>query len=379
MPFGFTLNESGRVAGSSTLPNRFSQIVIIGTSTTALVANQNVIRDIPDLRTFENLFGVSSPSYWSVSHLFANDQSANIKFICGKDPGATPTLLQNLIFGIGRLQVLTNLDSSIIICPEGMLQTVQTDRTAVFNAMEAVAVGSKQKDAHYWNTALATNTKALAITERALYSSPLGTSILCYEYIELLGGQFVPLAVHQAGYHLKLSRSQPFNPPSGYGSTIKGAKGIRTNNFVTTDVDWNDFSNNAMNIPVQFPDGSLGVWNAKTLATDPNLVSINSRTSFTFTANSLRRVSLPFLQSASDRNGTLATGLERALFGALQDLYQLGAFTSDNDDLSTAFRITPKSTTQGSKKAIRFEVLVRLIDTLELITVDLVNVTVIEA
>jgi hypothetical protein len=374
MTFGLTVTEATRSGVNTTPTNRFRQIIVIGTSSTATAANHNVLVQLRDLRFFETTFGTTSPSYRTIQYLFSQDLNANIQFMCGKDPAATPTQLQNLQWGIGRLVALQNLESSILLCAEGIVLASQTDRTAVYTTLEALASGARRKHINYWNLSEASNTKALALTERALFSSSLGTSVCCYEYIEMSTGVFVPVAVHQAGFHLKLSRTNPFDPPSGSRSVMVGVRGIRNNNFISLDADWNDFSNNNINVPVQLPDGSFCIWGAKNLNMDSNIVSINSRTSFIITSNVLRDAAMPFLQESSDRNGATARGCERALLTALENLYNLGAYTSDNDDVSTAYRVVMVPITTNSKKAIRFDVFVRLIDTLETIQINLLSV-----
>jgi hypothetical protein len=372
MTFGLTISEFSRSGVSTTPANRFRQLIVVGTSSIAITANQNVLVPIRDLKTFEALFGTASPSYRTIQYIFSQDLNSNIQFMCGRDVGNTQIL--NLQFGIARLVALQNLESSLLLCVEGITLAAQTDRTAIYTAMEGLAGVNKRKHCNYWNTSLDAITKALALTERALFTSPFGTSVCCYEYIEYTLGVFIPLCVHQAAFHLKLARTNAFDPPSGSRSVMGGIRGIRNNAFVVTDLDWTDFSNNNLNVPVQLPDNSFAIWGAKNLSTDSNLVSINSRTAFTMSANVLRDAAMPYLQDTSDRNGATARGCERDLLKALEQLYSLGAYTSDNDDLSTAYKVVMVPVVSNSKKSLRFDVFVRLIDTLEFIQINLSSV-----
>lgn len=372
--FGITINETTRSGLQNVAADRYRNLLIIGTSASALSANVNRPVEIRDLATFVNLFGTASPSYRTIQYILQYDPYCSLFFVCGRDPAATPGQLQNLQFGIAALVANVGLESAILCCAEGTLLAAQADRTALFSALDGLSSGARRKHLNYWNTALASTTKALALTERALYSSPSGSSVLCFEYLEFQTGVFVPLAAHQAAHHIKEGRSNPFDPPSGAKSTISGVIGVRGKNSVLTEADWTDFFNANINIPVVLPDRSVCVWNARTLATDSNLSSINSRVALTMSANGIRDVSMPFLQSSADKDGSLTRGLERALFGMCENLYQLGAYSEDDNDLATAFKIELVPDTSGTKKRMIFNVYVRLIDTLELITVNLSSV-----
>lgn len=374
MSFGLTITEyTGQAGGINTAQNRIRRIILLGTSTTAVAADQNKLIEISNLRQFETKFGASSPSYAAVRYIFEQDTQALLWFVCGKDPGATPTLLQNLQFGVSSLSAIQNVESCAAISVEAILQTTQADRTTMFTALENFANNARRKHVNFWNTALATNTKALALTERALYVSNTGASSLYYEYFVDQNNANIPLALHAAVMLCEQSKDgKPFEPPSGFRYAPANTKGVRNNNFVTVESDYNDFQNSQINVPIQDFSGAYYIWGARTLSVDARFINVNTKIAAIATANLLRDVAAPFLQSANDPRGEQGRALQRALYSALDTLFDLGAYTTDEKgDRNKSYKVVINRTQSGTKRITKAIVYAWLVETTEQILIDL--------
>ena len=373
MSFGLTINEyTGQSGGLVVAQDRLKRIILIGTSTVAVAGDQNKLVDVANLKQFETKFGTSSPSWATVKYIFEQDTQALVWFVCGKDPATTPTLLQNLQFAVTSLTAIQNVESCAVISVEAILQTTQADRTTMFTALENFCNSATRKHKHFWNTALATNTKALALTERALYTSQTGASSLYYEYFQDQASNNIPVALQAAVMLCEQSRDgKPFEPPSGYRYAPANIKGVRNNNFVTSASDFNDFQNAQINVPIQDFSGSYYLWGARTLSTDARFTNINTKVAAIVTANKLRDTGAPFLQTANDPRGERGRELQRALYSALDSLFDLGAYTTDDrGDRTKSYKVTIEKTQSGTKRITKAKAFVWLVETTEQIIID---------
>jgi hypothetical protein len=375
MTFGVITTESIVGSAQSSNVNRYRNLIIFGTSTESV--NINKLVAVTSLSDFTTKFLATSPSLAYFRFLFAQDntQQNNYYFVNGRDPGASPTQLQNLVFGISRLGTFLDLDASILMCPEAFTLTLQADRTSVYTPLQTACTG-KVKHIHLFNTAIATATKAAAIVERSLYQSANGDSSLYYEFYEDNNSSFIPAALHAASIMLMNgTRNEIYEPPSGMDNPASGIKGVRNGNIIIDETDYNDLRNNNINMILLFPKGKYCVGLSRTLASELLWLNINSRIAVNMTLQAVRLAVMPYLQTANDPRGERGRVAERAAIGVLETLYKDGAFTSDETGKEeTAYKVLTIAQPTGNKMVTQIRIFIRAVQTNETIQADVVSV-----
>lgn len=376
MVFGLSITEQTSLSQQSEVQNRFRQFILVGTSSTN-TTDRNKLIQIRDLADFSNKFGANSLSLPYVRFIFANDPTGQNRyyFVNGYDAAGVK---QSLLAGITAIGAELDLEPSVIIIPEAFTIAAQADRTEVYTAAQTLA--ATKGHLHFFNTATATSTKVAAIAERASYQSASGHSSLYYEFYSDTLAAAIPVALHAAVIEVVRSVNEnAFEPPSGISYPALGITGMRNNNIVKDEADYNDLQNNGINIATLIPRGKYCVWGSRTLATDTRWLNINTRVAATLTVERLKAAMLPFLQTSSDPRGVRGREAERRAVAVMDYIFDNGGLTSDDDgDRASAYKVTLRTVTgAGSKRIAQITVQARFVEALEQIQVFLINTAII--
>lgn len=374
----FAVSTTENIIGSSIISdvNRYRNLIIFGTSSTD-TTRRNLLTPIVSLSDFTTKFGATSPSLPHIRFIFANDatQQNNYFFVNCFDAGGSPTQTTHLQQGIPKLSTFLDLEASVLICPEAFTLALQADRTSIYTLLQNACVG-RIEHIHFFNTAIATATKAAAITERNLYTTNNGESSLYYEFYEDLNAAFVPVALHAAILVLLNGvQNNTYEPPSGINRPAQGIKGMRNNNVIIDVTDYNDFRSNNINIVALYPRGRYAIALSRTLSTEARWININTRIAVSLTQEKLKLRLLPFTQRASDPRGERAREAEREAIAVCAEQFQDGAFTADASGREeTAYRVTSTDVVTGSKRVTEIRVYARFVECVEEIIVSTYNV-----
>lgn len=375
---GLLINEASYSSAAQVLANGYNDIYVVITSTAA--TGLNVLTSISSLADFTSKFPTTSDAVnQTIKLIYVNNPAARVSVISGSDSSVVTTgdskTKADLLYGIGRLMLLSTDTLAFVICPQQSGMTTQADRTALFSALESLAVAKR------WisliNTAFDCNTKLQATTERALYSSTRGNSALYYGYGVDTDGKNVPIIGAVAALAtLRGVNESIYAPPGGASFPVKGLTAVTGE--ITSSSDYTDLKTSNVNMTRVFSSTGRVIWLARTLATDPLFLMLNSRMAMSITSVTLERALLPSMFDSVDPLGATRREILRICESVMQQMYLNGALTGDTPDKSYDIREVVAVNNVDSKK-IQILVYARFVGTLEMIQVDLTNVDVIPA
>jgi hypothetical protein len=248
--------------------------------------------------------------------------------------GSTPAdLKQHLLTGIATLGARVDLELSYIICPEMATFTTQSDRTAIFSAIQSFC--EKADWLFLVNTATATDTKAKAIAERALYSSAQGHSSIYYGGITDNENKGVDVAVAAAAIALKRDRNEPYSPPAGAKYPILGVKTLI--NYVDNVTDYNDLKAQQINVIQTIPKVGNCIWGAQTLSVDTKFSLLNTRLAISVCGQRLQDALTPILFNSTDPQGRTSREVDRVIITLLNNIWLEGGLSGETPD--EAFKV----------------------------------------
>jgi hypothetical protein len=334
---GISINEISQTT-TATATDRISKCTIICTPSGAAAGLLN------------QFIGVSTPSDFatkyptapevvlqSVKMFFANNSDGLLNVYACSDSTITGTtqadLKNHLLKGVSLLILRTDIDLSLCICPEIGTFTAQADRTAIYSVIQTMC--EKFDWLFFLNAAVDTDTKAKAIAERALYSSPLGHSSFYYGRIVDNDSKIVPVSVAAAAIALKRDRIEPYSPPAGAKYPVQGIKDLV--NYVDNMTDYNDLKSQQINVLQKVPRYGTCLWGAQTLSTDTKFSLINTRIAVSVASFRLESSLIPILFAASDPQGRTNREVDRIIISLMTNLWLEGALSGATPE--DAFKI----------------------------------------
>lgn len=377
MPPGIIVTESAISTGTVTSQgiNRF---YLFGVSTNVTPADINTPIFVTNLTEFNTRFpGALEITTLSIAFFFANYPQGQLFFINCKDPAiaapATTLDRQNYIFALSQIAARgQNLELGIISIPETVNLVNQADRTAVYASAEALC--QRLDWLHFVNSATTTDNKAKVLAERNLYSSPLGHSAYYYGFIRDANTKNIPVSVAAVAIALRRSREEaPFEPPAGANYPLQGVSSIV--NYVDNDADYDELKLRGINVIQQIPRVGWCLWGARTLAIEPKFQFINTRMAVSVATFELQIAVTPFLFRAIDPRGSVTLAIDNTIVSVMSSLFNRGGLSGE--EITKSFRIVDRPVTDGNLRRILKRVLARYVDTLEEISIDVINVDVI--
>ncbi len=334
---GININEISQ-ATTATATDRISKctLLIIPSGAAAALLNQFV--GVSSATDFTSKFPTASEVVLqSVKIFFLNNPDGQLSVYACSDStitGNTQTDWKaHLLKGIGLLTLRTDIDLSLCVCPEIGAFTAQSDRTAVYSAIQSMC--EKFDWLFFLNAAVDTDTKTKAIAERALYSSPLGHSSFFYGRIKDNDDKIVPVSVVAAAICLKRDRIEPYSPPAGAKYPVQGIKDLV--NYVDNATDYNDLKNQQINVLQKVPRYGTCLWGAQTLSTDTKFSLINTRIAVSVASFRLENALIPILFAASDPQGRTNREVDRIIISLMTNLWLEGALSGATPE--DAFKI----------------------------------------
>jgi hypothetical protein len=334
---GININEISQ-ATTATATDRISKctILILPSGASAALLNQFV--GVSSSADFTSKYPTASEVVvQSVKIFFLNNPDGQLSVYACSDSAITGNTQADwkahLLKGINLLTLRTDIDLSLCVCPEMGLFTVQADRTAVYSAIQSMC--EKFDWLFFINAAIDTDTKAKAIAERALYSSPLGHSSFFYGRIIDNDSKVVPVAVVAAAICLKRDRIEPYSPPAGAKYPVQGIKDLV--NYVDNVTDYNDLKNQQINVLQKVPRYGTCLWGAQTLSTDTKFSLINTRIAVSVASFRLENALIPILFAASDPQGRTNREVDRIIISLMTNLWLEGALSGATPE--DAFKI----------------------------------------
>jgi hypothetical protein len=334
---GISINEISQ-ATTATATDRISKCTLLIIPSGAAVALLNQFVGVSSATDFTSKFPTASEVVLqSVKIFFLNNPDGQLSVYACSDStitGNTQTDWKaHLLKGIGLLTLRTDIDLSLCVCPEIGAFTAQADRTAVYSAIQSMC--EKFDWLFFLNAAVDTDTKAKAITERALYSSPLGHSSFFYGRIKDNDDKIVPISVVAAAIALKRDRVEPYSPPAGAKYPVQGIKDLV--NYVDNVTDYNDLKSQQINVLQKIPRYGTCLWGAQTLSTDTKFSLINTRMAVSVASFRLESALIPILFAASDPQGRTNREVDRIIISLMTNLWLEGALSGATPE--DAFKI----------------------------------------
>jgi hypothetical protein len=334
---GISINEISQ-ATTATATDRISKCTLLIIPSGAVAALLNQFVGVSSATDFTSKFPTASEVVLqSVKIFFLNSPDGQLSVYACSDStmtGNTQTDWKaHLLKGIGLLTLRTDIDLSLCVCPEIGAFTAQADRTAVYSAIQSMC--EKFDWLFFINAAIDTDTKAKAITERALYSSPLGHSSFFYGRIKDNDDKIVPVSVVAAAIALKRDRVEPYSPPAGAKYPVQGIKDLV--NYVDNVTDYTDLKNQQINVLQKIPRYGTCLWGAQTLSTDTKFSLINTRMAVSVASFRLESALIPILFAASDPQGRTNREVDRIIISLMTNLWLEGALSGATPE--DAFKI----------------------------------------
>jgi hypothetical protein len=347
---GISINEISQ-ASTAVATDRISKCTLLCTPSGAAASLLNQLIGVSSATDFAVKYPTAPEVVLqSVKMFFLNyaDGQLNI-FACSDSTltGNTQTDLKgHILKGVGLLTLRTDLDLSFCICPEIGGFTAQADRTAIFSAIETLC--QKFDWLFFFNAAVDTDTKAKALSERALYSSPLGHSSFYYGRIVDNDSKIVPVSVAAAAIALKRDRSEPYAPPAGAKYPLQGVKDLV--NYVDNAVDYKDLNAQQINVLQRIPKYGTCIWGAQTLSIDPRFSLINTRMSVSVATFRLESSLIPVLFNSSDPQGRTNRDVDRTIISLMTNLWQENALSgaTPEESFKIVDIVVPATPTQGT-------------------------------
>jgi hypothetical protein len=371
MPVGISINESALSTATSD-PTAIDRAYMLGTSTSTTINTAVIIKDLVDFNT--KFAGAPAITVASVRSFFRNHPEGNLYFVSCKDPAVTGTASDpaHFVYALSLLSKSTALRLGYLVIPEIVQLADQAARTSVYAAAEGLC--QKLDWIHFTNTAIASNTKDKATTERMLYASSYGHSALYYGFKVDPEGQKVPLSVVAVAIALLAGRDNAYRPPSGARYPIQGAASFDP--YVDNINDFEDLRVRNINV-VQYIQSVKGfcLWGARTLASDPKFGQINTRVAISLITVQMTDALTPLLFESSDPQGYTKREVIRIAISLLESAYQAGGLSGESSERS--YRIDEVEDTSGGLRRIQIKIYARFIDTLEFIEIQLINTDVI--
>lgn len=346
---------------------------VFGTATGANIADLNTPVRVENFTAFTARFsGVAPVTAASIRLFFRNFSEGNLFFVACKNPDLSDASdpKGDLIYGISKIALRTDLRLGTVLCPEQCAFTVQADRTAVYAALHGMC--EKLDWMNLINTALTTQTPAAAETERTLYSAVQGHSALYFKAEKDIEGVDVPITPIVAAIAQRRGRDvSAYAPPGGADYPVSG---LQTPLNVVNEQDYYALQAKNINTLQQVGrDGNYYVWGARTLSTDERFLQINTRIANSLISKELEYGLIPFLFDSVDPQGFTRRQIVMTGVSILQNAYANGGLSGDTPE--QAFKVEEISTINSGLRKIQIKLLARFVDTLEMIEVALVNVT----
>ncbi|WP_414579108.1 phage tail sheath subtilisin-like domain-containing protein [Anabaena sp. CCY 9402-a] len=211
-------------------------------------------------------------------------------------------------------------EQGFIIAPEAFKTlTVQSDRLAVGNAMQALA----SDDAFDWVTLIDPGpdlTPAQAKTEGELYSSPQGHLAFYYPYLIDLETVTVPPSAAVAGVATLRYKEQGFQePPAGAQYPILGVTDVA---FKVNGQIQDTLNPSGINCIRNLRNKGIVIWGMRTRSSDDLYKQVSQRVIMNTINGTLRRGFDNFLFSAIDGFGILLNAMSQTANAALESLWR---------------------------------------------------------
>lgn len=367
---GINVTES---AISVSQPSRLGirRIYVIGYSTNNTAADLNTPILVKTLTEFTTRFpGAADILVASIRAIFRNFAEAEVYFISGKDTAvADPLSPAHLVFALDRLKNRTDLDLGFLIIPAMSSLTTQADRTNVFSNAESFC--NKLDWLFLANTAIDTDTKAEALTERALYASPQGHSALYYGLVIDPEAKSVPVAAFVAAIAVRrVIKETPFSPPGGEKYPLQGVSSLI--GYVDNIVDYNDLQTQNINVLQRIPESGVCIWGARTLSTNVIFSQVNTRMAISVTSRRIERTVQPLLFESVDPQGYIRREVVRRVVSILQTIFLNNGLSGSSPE--QAYRVEEVVTTETNLRKIQIKIFGVFVGTLEEIEIQLISV-----
>lgn len=372
MPIGIKVLEASQGIAATVSP-RFDRAYLLSTSTTTANLNKPVL--VASLAEMQGLFaGIPTGDVAAAKLFFANAPNGKLYFINCDDPAASadPVALTHFTNALAQVAKIVDLDLGILLCPYFSQLSSQGDRTTLYSAIEAFC--QKTDWVFFFNGAIANDTPAEILVERALYTSQYGHSAIYYDWVIDTDTNKVGASAAAAAIAINKSAIEgAYVAPAGAGYPLAGVASLFQ--YIDNETDFETLRTANVNVIQSIAKIGFCMWGARTLSSDRKFRQINTRFAISIVSKQLSDTLTPILFEGSDPQGSVLREVIRLVTQIMQTAWIEGGLSGETSDL--AYKIEERRQTVPDLSKIQIRVYARFVETLEMIEVTLINVDVV--